>query len=492
MSTKAFEGHESHEKGLHEKLFDMLLEAIPSSILIIDPEMRIASANRNFLEKSRNNRGEVIGRKLEEILPKTLVENMDIGSRVRQVFEQRQATRGERMTYRAPGVPMRIYYYSILPFVHQGIVENAILMMEDVTEQVRLDGEVRRVERHLASVIESAQDIVLSTDSDGKVLTWNTAAERLSGYSLREVEATPFLNRCAPDHHDELKAVLARLRVGTSSQTGEWDLNTKTGKRIPVSWVFSPMKDENAQLVGIVAVGRDLSERRGLEAQLLQSQKLAALGVMAGGIAHEIRNPLGICLSAAELLEQSDISPEFRKECIEKIQTNIRRASVIIENLLRFARPSSTTKMEKVEVVGLLRDTIELIVNQAKLQKVAVHLDLPENELSVHGNADLLQQVFLNLFLNAINSMPQGGDLRVSVSRTHWQVSIRIEDSGHGIPEEHLEKIFDPFYRKFPSGKGTGLGLSISYSIVKQHFGNIQVQSAEGNGAAFTVTFPLF
>ncbi len=158
-------------------------------------------------------------------------------------------------------------------------------------------------------------------------------------------------------------------------------------------------------------MGRDLSERRKLEAQLLRSQKLAALGVMAGGIAHEIRNPLAICLAAAQFLDDDDIGRELRKECVDKIQTNIHRASVIIENLLKFARPAPTTAMTEVDLSGILKDTVTLVANQAKLQKVAVVLESPDRQVTIHGNADLLQQVFLNLFLNAINAMPDGGIL---------------------------------------------------------------------------------
>ncbi len=194
MTTKVVEASEECLKDRHEKLFEMLLEAIPSSVLLIDRDMRIATANRNFLQKSRRLRDETIGRKLGDLLPAAMIEYMDISSRVRQVFENGMATRGERLIYRAPGIPMTIYYYSILPFSWRGYVENAILLMEDVTEQVRLSEEVRRAERHLASVVESATDLVLSTDSDARVLTWNTAAERLSGYALEEVQKTLFFD----------------------------------------------------------------------------------------------------------------------------------------------------------------------------------------------------------------------------------------------------------------------------------------------------------
>ena len=477
-------------KDRQEKLFEMLLEAIPSSVLLIDRDMSIVSANRNFLEKSRRRKEEAIGRRLGELLPAAIIEYMDISSRVRQVFENGKATRGERLIYRAPGIPMTIYYYSILPFSWRGHVENAVLLMEDVTERVRLSEEVRRAERHLASVVESATDLVLSIDADGRVLTWNTAAERLSGYTLENVQKAYFFDWCAPERRSELKGVFKNFRSGKSSQTGEWDMVTHAGKRIPISWVFSPMKDEAGHLGGMVAVGRDLSEHRKLEQQLRQSQKLAALGVMAGGIAHEVRNPLAVCYSAAQFLTEFHFESPFYGECVERILANIQKASVIIENLLRFARPSAATDMTLVDVVTILHDTLRLVDNQAKIQKIAVRMDVGIRQGMVRGNASLLQQVFLNLFLNAMNAMPDGGTLDLSVDEIEDKLVVNISDNGCGIPKDDIENIFDPFYTLAPVGKGTGLGLSICYSILKQHNGGLQVESAEGKGSTFSVKLP--
>ena len=276
----------------YEVLYHMLLEAIPSSILLVDREMCVVSANRNFLQKSRRSAKQTIGRRLEEIIPSIIMDSVGIGRCVKEVFRSNQPTAGERMTYRVPGLPMRYYYYRVLPFSWDGKVYNAMLLMEDVTEQVRLSEEVRRVERHLSSVVESASDIVLSMDIKGRILTWNSAAENVSGFSSQEVLDEPFVNFCTEDCQDVVPKALAKLKRGRNSHQAEWDLVTKSNGKVSVSWVFSPMKDTSSKVVGIVAVGRDLTERRKFEMQILQSQKLAALGVMAGGIAHEIRNPL--------------------------------------------------------------------------------------------------------------------------------------------------------------------------------------------------------
>ena len=476
----------------YRTLYEMLLEAIPSSVLLIDRDLRIVSVNRNFLEKNRRSLAETIDRRLDQVFPAIIIDQMDFPGRIRQVFEHGHPTHGERITYRAPGIPMRIYYYSILPFSWQGAVELAMLLMEDVTEQVRLSEEVQRVERHLASVVESAQDIVLSTDMQGKILTWNTAGEHLSGFSLHEVKGQNFFDFCPDDEQKRMDLVFANLQAGKEAQIVELDLKTRNGgRRIPVAWIFSPMKDHQSQTAGVVAVGRDLTERRKLQAQLLQSQKLAALGVMAGGIAHEIRNPLAVCSSAAQFIMEDDTSPEFRQECAQKIYTGIQRASMIIENLLRFARPSVKTDLKEIDLTVLLAETISLIINQALIQKIELRSHLPAHPILINGMEGLLQQAFMNLLLNAIKAMPDGGVLDITLGSTNGEAMISISDTGHGIAVEDLDNIFDPFYTTAPAGQGSGLGLSICYSIIKQHFGTITVDSKEDKGSTFFVKLPI-
>jgi signal transduction histidine kinase len=250
------------------------------------------------------------------------------------------------------------------------------------------------------------------------------------------------------------------------------------------------MKDDNFQTIGVVSVGRDLTERKKLESQLLQSQKFAALGVMAGGIAHELRNPLAICSSAAQFLQEDYLSRGFRKECAEKIHTGIQRASIIIENLLRFARPSGNPRMQRIDLNCLVDDTLQLVGNQARIQKIELRIALRDQPVWVDGNESLLQQVLINLFLNAIRAMPDGGVLSLSVIETENSAAIRMRDTGHGISDQDIDKIFDPFYTTSSVGKGTGLGLAITYSIVRQHLGHIEVDSTRGIGTEITVTLP--
>jgi len=475
----------------YEKLYTMLLDAIPSSVLLIDRERRVVGTNRNFLEKSRRTLAETIHQPLVSVFPAVLFKQARMEEQIDGVFAENRPVTGQRVAYRAPRIPYRIYYYSILPFAWDGVVENVMLLMEDVTERVRLSEEVRRTERHLASVVESASDIVLSTDTEGRVLTWNPAAESLTGFDLLEARTRSFLDFCPRDQQPEVRKALSGMRREGDWQMVEFDLVTRLGQRCPFSWVFSPMKDDEGRTVGAVGVGRNITDHRKLEMQLLQSQKLAALGVMAGGIAHELRNPLAVCSSAAQFLMEEDCPQDFRKECADKIYKGIRRASDIIENLMKLARPAASKEMVAVDLAFILRETLMLVARQARVQNIAILQEMPRQGAMVRGMAGLLQQMFMNLFLNAIQVMPDGGTLRVAVATGGGQAVVEVSDTGPGIPAMHMDKIFDPFYTTSAVGKGMGLGLSLCYPIVKEHGGTIEADSVEGEGATFTVRLPV-
>jgi PAS domain S-box-containing protein len=474
-----------------DSLYEMLLNAIPSSVLLVGRDLRITLANRNFLERSRRTKEETLDRRLPEVFPPAIVDHTEIVRRIQSVFETKRPTTGERISYRAPGGLMRIYYYRVLPLPDRDNVEFAILVMEDVTERERLSEDIRRMERHLRIVVESTSEIILSTDPEGRILSWNQSAEQISGYTPQEVEGKPFWEFCAPEHQAGVRRSFSERAAGNTPQRPEWNLVAKSGKEVPVSWICSPMMDDQGESIGMVAVGRNLTEGRKFEAQLLQAQKLAALGVMAGGIAHELRNPLAICSSAAQFLMEEEITPEFRRECAQKMQQGMKRASGIIDHLLKFTRPSERGDFVRLDLLAVLNETLALVADQAKIQDITVVAQLPETPAFVHGDAHMLQQVFMNLFLNAIHAMPAGGRLRVAVEAALHQVSVQVADTGHGIAAADLGNIFDPFYSKSIGRRGTGLGLPLCYAIVQQHAGTIEVESAPGQGTVFTVRLGL-
>ena len=474
----------------YEELYFMLLEAIPSSVLLIDRNLRVISANRNFLKRGYLSESQALGRSLEELLPSVILDSIKLTDEIRKVFQGGDPEKGTRITYRAPGVPIRVYYYRLLPIIRDEVVEAVMLLMDDVTEQVRLHEKVGEVERHLASIVESAAEIIMSMDNEGRILTLNPAGQKILGYTQDELEGDFFHQHVAEEDRKAMVRVISDAKLGKKPEAAESDVVTKEAKSIHVSWVLSSMKDQQSRTNGILAVGRDLTQQRMLEAELFQSQKLAALGVMAGGIAHEIRNPLAICSSAAQFLMDDHISTEFRKECMNKIHASIHRASVTIDNVLRFARPGVTREFTKIDLSGLILETLALVDNQARIQKVKVKPHLPEDPVLITCIRSLIQQLLLNLFLNAIEAMPDGGVLSIFEERQRKEVSIRVTDTGHGIAGDKLDRVFDPFFTGSTAKTGAGLGLSISYSIVRQHSGAIAVDSTVGKGSTFTVRLP--
>ncbi len=472
-----------------------IVDSIPSSLVVIDRNMRIVSVNRNFVEKTRRDAPDTVGRHINEVFPPVLIGHTHLEQKVQEVFRNGQPLEGGRVAYRAPGITTRIYYHRFIPLgaakASGKAVKNVMLLMDDITEREQLGEEVQRAEQHLASVVECANDMVVSLDPRGRIVTWNQAAERISGLRAEQVRGQSLLSLCAVEHGPIVTDMLQRLARREQVQNTEVNLLPAAGQQVPIAWSCSSMQDDVGKVTGIVAVGRDLTERRQLEAQLIHSAKMASLGVMAGGIAHEVRNPLGIISTAAQLLlERPDDAP-LRNECAEKIYAATQRASLIIEGLMKFARPQKEP-MAKVDLSATMEDILKLMSNQLTVQKVALVKAIPESLPRVYGHPSLLQQVFSNLILNACNAMPAGGTLTVAcLPAETGTVEISFSDTGQGIPPEHQSKIFDPFFTTMPVGKGTGLGLSISYSIIQQHRGSITVDSQAGRGTTFTIQLPV-
>jgi PAS domain S-box-containing protein len=478
----------------YARLYRMLFDTIPSSVLLIDTRCRIVSVNKNFLSKSRLNESAVLGKNLDSVFPAPLYDQMNLGKRVNSVLQTGVAVCGERVVFRTPGLSARTYYYSLIPFRWEEMIDNVMLLMEDITEQVRLGEEVVRSARHLASVVESTSDIVLSMSIHGHILTWNAAAVQITGYGVAEAIDKNFIDFCEVNvSKTKAKGLLVEVVKAGRTSPVELEFLHKEGRPLNISWVFSAMRNSAGQVVGVVATGRNLTEQRILENQLLLAERLASLGVMAGGIAHEIRNPLAVVSSAAQVLLEKSLTKELRMECTTRIHRNVQRASDIIENLLRFARPISQGPMQKLDFCLIAREVMSLVENQMRLAKIDMHSSFPKEPVMVKGNAVLLQQLLMNILLNALHSMTgeSGNTIHLSLTSNHGQAVLNIKDTGKGIPDRDISKVFDPFFTTMPTGSGTGLGLSISYAIVQQHNGVISISSPPGEGTLVSIRLPL-
>jgi signal transduction histidine kinase len=224
--------------------------------------------------------------------------------------------------------------------------------------------------------------------------------------------------------------------------------------------------------------------------QLGQSEKLASIGRLAAGIAHEINNPLTGVLTFAHLLKEREDTPPGSRGDLDVIIRETTRVREIVRGLLDFARQSAPAK-EQLDINDVIRRTMQLLRSQKDFRKITIEESLDDKLPRLLGDKNQLQQVFLNLSLNALEAMPEGGLLRVETNVEHDRIRIVFADTGIGIKEQDLEQIFDPFFTTKPVGKGTGLGLSVSYGTIQQHGGSIEVESEEGRGTLFTILLPL-
>jgi signal transduction histidine kinase len=256
-----------------------------------------------------------------------------------------------------------------------------------------------------------------------------------------------------------------------------------------VNLAIAPWISKELKQIGRLIIFDDVTDRAELERRLVQADKLSSIGLLAAGVAHEVNTPLAVISTYAQMLTKQVSGDEQKSKLLEKIAKQTFRASEIVNSLLNFSRTSPTDFIE-VDLNRIVRETATLIEHQFQKAGVASHWNLADDLPLVRGNSGKLQQVFLNLFINARDAMPAGGTLTVRTWAEHGFAHVEIADTGQGIPPEHLARIYDPFFTTKSSKKGTGLGLSITYGIVQEHNGIIEVDSTVGRGTQFRLEFP--
>jgi len=252
---------------------------------------------------------------------------------------------------------------------------------------------------------------------------------------------------------------------------------------------ITPLVSKSGERIGRLLLFDDVTQRERMEEQMSQTEKLTSLGLLAAGVAHEVNTPLAVISNYIQMLAKQMPEGDPRQSIIEKIVKQTFRASEIVNNLLNFSR-TGAAEAANVDVNRLVEETLSLVAHPLKTARIQVVKELAESIPPVHGSANKLQQVFLNLFLNARDAMPGGGMLEVRTAAHNGSVEVEVADTGVGIPREHINRIFDPFFTTKSNGRGTGLGLSVTYGIVKEHAGKIDVRSTPGKGTSFHVEFP--
>jgi PAS domain S-box-containing protein len=350
---------------------------------------------------------------------------------------------------------------------------------------------LRRSEALSRAFLASASESIVATDATGRIVLLNARAETMFGYTRAELIGQPveFLipERLRERHVAHRATYMAAPRVRSMGQGLDLIGLRKDGSEFPVEVSLSFVQtDEGTSAIAFIT---DISERVALQRAARQSDKLAALGTLSAGIAHEINNPIGIITSRVEVMlleaEGGELSAELRKD-LDVILRHARRVASITQALLSFARQSSGNR-EPVNLNRVAEEMVHLVQKDMSRARVDVTLKLDENL----PDANAIGQVLLNLLTNARRAMPDGGEITIETSHLPATRSVRllVRDNGSGIAPEILPRIFDPFFTTKPDG--TGLGLSISHGIVHDHHGTVDVNSEVGNGTTFTLTFPL-
>jgi two-component system, NtrC family, sensor kinase len=360
--------------------------------------------------------------------------------------------------------------------------------------------ELGRMREFNENILESLDDGLVVFDLDERIVRWNRALEGFYGIdreeaigrNLGDVFDEPFVQALAAARLESpYGATLYRVPL-TARQPAEPGLmNDAPPAKLLVTATVVPLQDPDSDVVaGTILLIEDITDRARLEEQLQISEKMASIGLLAAGVAHEVNTPLtGISSFTQMLLEGADPA-DPRTVLLEKIERQTFRAAKIVNGLLNLSRQGRENEPGMVDLNAVITDVFALLEHQFSVGSIKIRRELAESAVPVVGIEHQLQQVFLNLFLNARDAMPSGGWLLVSTRMEDDRVIAEIADTGSGIPAEHLARIYDPFFTTKAIGRGTGLGLSISYGIVREHDGEIHCDSVPGQGTRFTLSLP--
>ena len=480
-----------------------ILDSLPYRLMVVNEDMTISMVNKTFLEENNLTYEEALRKKCYKVRYKCqwpcyeidqrcyLNEVRKTGKTVSTIIETR-TEKGET----------RFDTITVAPiFDEQGNIVQVLEAGRDITDRIKLQREIQKSKTFFQNVIQSSVDGIVVVDTKGHVLIFNEGMERLTGYTAEEIIGTGHLSSF---YDIEIaRENMEKMRSDQNGPVGKLNpttmtIRTKSGEEIPVSLSASIIRSEGKE-IGSVGAFTDLREilqmRRELEEahlQLVQSDKIASVGRMAAGVAHEINNPLAGVLIYAELLQESlKENPDQLKDVQEIIKQTL-RCKKIVSELLEFSR-QSIGKESAFELEKLIGGCLNLLTKQPTFQDINIVKEIETHMPAMLGDMGQLQQVFINLFINASDAMEGVGEIKIKALYRPEKSSfvIQVSDQGPGIPEEMRDKIFDIFYTTKPVGKGTGLGLSISQNIINLHGGSIRFECPPTGGTTFIIELPL-
>ena len=340
--------------------------------------------------------------------------------------------------------------------------------------------------RYLELILDNSKALIITTDTWGNIVEFNLEAQHALDYGKDEVVGKSVLMIY---EDPEVRTNMIKDKSGIwATRNKEVKLKAKSGKILDVSMSLSTLVNDRNEIIGSVGIGKDISEQKMLQFKLLQSEKLAGIGTLASGIAHEINNPLAGILGMAEAIKDEDDMGLIKSYTDDIIKYSI-DASTIVKELSTYSRAARNEATSTMDVADVLKSSLKMAKHAAPLMSISVKEDL-EDKLYILANGGELQQVFVNLIVNAIHAMKREGSLSLRCRRNGKMAVVEISDTGHGIPTEHLSQIFDPFFTTKPAGSGTGLGLYVVYRIVTRFGGTIDVKTWPDKGTTFLIKFP--
>ena len=472
--------------GQSEARYRNLFETATDAIYTLDTHGSFTDVNEATCEMSGRRRSELLGRS-----PLSLIASREVAA-VSEHFKSALAgspRRYECHFVRADG-SRRLASVTNTPIRHASNVIGILGVARDVTDERERALALERSEARYTRLVESASDAIFTVESGGLLTAVNRSLERSSGQPRGDLLGAPFVSLI--DSRDQVLAAQA-LRETFTGQRRRVELRypAANGELRLCSLTLTPLM-ERERVTGALGIVRDVTDEKRLTEQLMQQEKLAAVGQLVSGVAHELNNPLASVIAFAQLLLATPLDAPYDRQAIEAINQESRRAAKIVSNLLTFARQHQPER-RVADINRVIDDTLELRRYALRTANVDVETRFDEHLPLTWADPFQLQQVVLNLLTNAEHALSTwDGDrrLRVSTEFVGNDLIVRVTDSGPGISPEHLPRVFNPFFTTKPVGEGTGLGLSISDGIVREHGGRIRAESRIGQGASFIIELP--
>lgn len=473
-----------------------LLNAIDSykrNLVVISKDLKILAASHVSLEKENRN---IIGKYCYEVLYNR--SSTCVGCVVNEVLET-----GEPVLKYGKQDPLILdsepclYCY---PIIEKDEIKTLVILEYDIPSVENIELRLNRTNAFLKNLINSAVDGIISCDKSGKVLIFNEAASTMSHYT--NDYALKYLNIRDLYPKGGAYDIMEKLRSSEYGGSGKLDsyridTKTKNGKIVPISLSASVIYDNKGEEIATIGIFHDLRRSLNMEAdlqktqsQLHQAEKMASIGRLTAGVAHQLNNPLGSIILFSKLMMEDYELPEMAMEDLKRVLSDAQRCSDTVKELLEFSRQTKH-EMNFVDINSIIDKAVFLIETQSFFQNIVIEKDMKKDLPSVRGDQQQLSHVFMNIILNAADAMDGTGKLYIRSFEKNDRLIVEIEDTGPGIDEESMELIFEPFYTTKEEGKGTGLGLSMVHSIIETHGGNISVDKGIEGGAKFKLEFDI-